>query len=133
MRSFDLHAAALALDVSNRKIDNLLARSTVDASHPARGRGRRRHLSFDTVVALAVALDLASTLGISELEAMRTARAIVANGGTYAPSAMLALQVDLPRLRASLEERLAGAVEVVVAPRRGRPPRPRTSRVAMEG
>jgi hypothetical protein len=129
MRSFDIHAVGLALGVSPRKIDNLLVRGAGDRAEKEGvvdpgSRGRTRRLGFDAVVELAVAIELTRELEMSERRAMYAARALLsADDGALVAGSGLLLRVDLQRVRRETEARLADAVEVVVSPRRGRPPK----------
>jgi hypothetical protein len=87
-------------------------------------RGRTRRLSFDAVVELAVAVDLTRELEMPEHKAMRMAHALVsADDGALVAGNGLLLRLDLRRVRLETEARLEQAVEVVVSPRRGRPPK----------
>jgi hypothetical protein len=72
-------------------------------------------------VNLALVANLIQDLEIPTPNALRLAAMLTAAGGYHRTKAGIGIQLDLPRLRAALEARLAEAVEITPIPKRGRP------------
>lgn len=128
MRAYSVDAAALALGVQRKFLDNLLSHHALPGCTGGR-QGVRRRIGRDGIVRLAIAVALARELG------MPLARAIELAGRLHAdhsakPAPALRLTVDLPALERDLDARLALAVESAREPRRGRPPAGRGRRAA---
>jgi hypothetical protein len=111
---------------------------------PSRRQGVERRISVSLLEALLLSLELAEALSMPIRDAFAVARVLtggqdVAGIATnperpwktsmealdpkLALGAHLALTLDLQSLRRDVEARVAAAIETVVRPRRGRPPR----------
>ena len=103
------------------RIESLLRRSGV--ARPG-ARGRRRVLVLDELVLLGAAIELCDRIGTGERDAMRLAAALLGSAdGSLALGDALVVRCDRAAIERRLRERLPFALEVVVVPRRGRPPR----------
>src|SRR5215208_636980 len=122
-RSYHTAAVALAIECDSKWIDNLLSR------HPLRGvnRGRQgtaRRVTLIGLYHIAVTRHLVQTLGMPLARSVDVAARLCSSAsGEVRLGHGLTLHIDLSRLQRELERRLREAAEVVVAPRRGRPPR----------
>ena len=132
MRAYTVDAAAFALDVPTKWLDNLLSHHAV----PGVGSGRQgvqRRLSVDSLVIVALARSFHRELGASLGMAVRLASAVasrpdgdvVLNSADATSAGTLRLIADVAAVRSTLEARLREGVEFGAAPRRGRPPRRR--------
>ncbi|MHB1072428.1 MAG: hypothetical protein ACYC3Q_06345 [Gemmatimonadaceae bacterium] len=127
-RSYDVAAAALALDVDTKWLDNVLSHHSVPGIARSRQGVSRaitptgllhlaiaRALGEGASIPVAAAIDLASVLLQGQTGAVAETRVAQA----------LTLRLDRAALAAELEARLADAVEQTPTRRRGRPPRRR--------
>jgi hypothetical protein len=122
LRSYHVAAAALALGVRSRALDNILVAHAVPGVTRSR-QGVSRQLSVHAVVLIGIARKLAAAAGIPLSRALVLGRAAMDAGGTLPLDSGLVLSVDVAMLGRGIEARLAEAAEVVVPPRRGRPPK----------
>jgi hypothetical protein len=118
-------AAALALGVERKVLDNILAREArafVDAG----SRGRSRRIDFEALERIAIALILGRDLGVPLTRGLELAEEIMRTPGNLelAIGTLTTLRFDTERLHRALEAATADALEEYVPPRRGRPPRP---------
>lgn len=121
-RVYNVAAAALALGVSRKTLDNLLSRHRIPGLAGGR-QGRTRKLAPDMLLLMAVALELASGTGLPLGRALQLAQAALSGHDSaveVAPGIRLIL--DRASLERRLGSRLREAVEVAIPPRRGRPP-----------
>jgi len=115
-------AAAHALGISRKSLDNILAREA-RGFFPSRRRGRSRRLSFAQLEQLAVTLILARDLRIPIARAFAIASEIVRSpSGEPTIGSLASIRFDRASLRGPLEAALAVALEEVAPRRRGRPP-----------
>lgn len=124
VRVYSVAAAAFALDVAPKWLDNFLSQ------HPVPGviaeeRGVARRIPLSALVLVAIARDLQRGLGVGLRRGLEVARRLV---DTTDDTGLLPigdageLRVDVAALRRAIEDRLVIAMEILVAPRRGRPP-----------
>lgn len=120
MRAVTTRTAAVALDLTERRLANILSRYPVRSLQRGQ-RGQARRIPLQTVEYLAVTLEIEALLGIPLAAALKLADRTLENSGHLeTPTAWL--NVDLESIRHTVLSRLATAVEEVVPPRRGRPP-----------
>ena len=123
-RAYSGAAAAFALDVAPKWLDNFLSQHAVPGVVAAE-RGVARRIPLSALVLVAIARDLQRELGVGLGRGLEAAVRLV---GTGDDAAMLpigeaaVLRVDVAALRRAIEDRLVIAMEILVAPRRGRPP-----------
>jgi hypothetical protein len=123
-RAYSVAAAAFALEVAPRWLDNFLSQHTVPGVVAAE-RGVARRIPLSALVLVAIARDLQRELGVGLGRGLDAARRLVEPDGD---SGLLpigdagVLRVDVAALRRAIEDRLVIAMEILVAPRRGRPP-----------
>jgi hypothetical protein len=127
-RAYTIATAALVLGVSAKWLDNALSHIRVTGARHAR-QGIPRQLSFDAVVALALAVSLSGELGIPLAKAAALAEKIVHSQGRYLSHSGVSIQLDVDRFRRRIQEELERAVEIAPIPRRGRPPKNKTGRL----
>jgi hypothetical protein len=121
MPIYDVSAAAEALDIDPKQLDNIISRNAIPGVE-RRTRGVSRRLTLDAVVVIGVALELVSALRIPVAQAVRTAIELARQEGFAVPVGRYAkLEVDIQTLRASTSKRLDEAVESVGRRVRGRP------------
>lgn len=121
MRGYDARAAALALKVSHKWMDNLLSHHTVPGVVQSR-QGVRRLIPPGSLRVIAITLELMETLRLPLPAALELAGRARLAGGQIPLSARAFLTLDLAALDRSLDRELALAVEATPTPRRGRPP-----------
>lgn len=122
MPVYDISAAAEALDVPVKQLDNILSRNVVSGVERRR-RGVTRRITADAVFTIRLALDLQHELRSPFGPALRLAQSLQENAGSTALGAFANLSVDLDALHTAMFARLDGAVETVGRRPRGRPPR----------
>lgn len=132
MRAYTVDAAAFALDVSLKWLDNILSHHDVPGI--AHGRqGIQRRIPVDSLLVIALARTVHQQLGTPLRRALQLAELVInaADGDIVVGSAdtlpgQVRLSVDVTAMRNALESRLREGVEFGAAPRRGRPPKPRS-------
>jgi hypothetical protein len=123
-RAYSVAAAAFALDVAPKWLDNFLSQHAVPGVVAAE-RGVARRIPLSALVLVAIARDLQRELGVGLGRGLEAAVRLV---GREDDASMLpigeaaVLRVDVAALRRAIEDRLVIAMEILVAPRRGRPP-----------
>lgn len=122
MRSYHVAAASLAIGCDAKWLDNAITQFSPAGVTRAR-RGVARRVSAEAVLVIAVARRIALDVGAPLGRALTLATALVDAGGRELCPGGTGISFDLDALRLSLEARLGDAAEVLVAPRRGRPPR----------
>ena len=127
-RAYTVTAAALALGVSTKWVDNALSQHRV-AGVSQEKQGVARRLSVAALVALNLSLMLIRDLSIPLGKAIVLSESMVAGMGTVETGAGIVVHVDLEAVRSRLHARLESAVESAPAPRRGRPPKSKTGRL----
>lgn len=123
-RSYTVVAAAFALDVAPKWLDNFLSQHVVPGVVAAE-RGVARRVPLSALVLIAIARDLQRGLGVGLGRGLEAARKLVdgdGNPGVLPVGDAGVLRVDLGVLRRAIEDRLVIAMEILVPPRRGRPP-----------
>jgi hypothetical protein len=120
---FSTRAAALALGMSFKELDNILSRHPINGLDPS-ARGRDRKLRSDTVVRLAVSGTLREAFGCSWEKALELSELACDVQELQLGGSTLTLRIDLPTIRERLNTRLTEVSEYLLAPRRGRPVRP---------
>lgn len=121
MKTLSTHAAAAALGVDRKTLDNILAR---EARHLLRAgsRGRSRRIPIPALERIAVALILNHDVGITITRALEIAEKVVgASAGEVAVGSFAAIAFDIVRLRAVFERSVNEALESVAERTRGRP------------
>jgi len=93
-------------------------------------QGVSRRFTVEGLVVLALAVLLIQELGLTTPRAIAVAEDLAKNQGRFAASRGLNLVLDISSFRAELLERLESAVEIAPVPRRGRPPKTKTGRLA---
>jgi peroxiredoxin len=93
-------------------------------------QGVSRRFTVEGLVVLALAVLLIQELGLTTPRAIAVAEDLARNQGRFAASRGLNLVLDISSFRAELLERLESAVEIAPVPRRGRPPKTKTGRLA---
>lgn len=122
LRGYTVHATALALQVDEKWVDNLLSHNVIPGIARST-RGVRRRLPERSILIIAIARLLNSELLIPVHRAVSIARSIVETGSEFTPAPSIALRVDLDTLATDLKSRLDQAAEFAPLPKRGRPPR----------
>lgn len=121
--------------MDRKSFDNFLLRIGSDAI-PAGRQGVERRIALALLEELLLAKELNVSLGVPAKEAYLTACRLLGRTPAAAPSApqgefvgslrignFVQLGADLGTLRAELQQRYENAVETVVRPQRGRPPK----------
>ena len=122
MPLYDVTAAAHAIDLDPKQLDNLLSRNALLGIEKQK-RGIARRLTPDLVVTIRLAKELAEAFQLSTGSLFWLAQRIVQEHRNELPvSAFATLNVDLEGLRAATLDQLDAAVEVVGRRKRGRPP-----------
>jgi hypothetical protein len=127
-RAYTIGAAALALEVPTKWLDNALSHFTVVGVRQER-QGVARRLSIEALQRLAVAEILSHEIDVPLARALKISDQIVSGEGRFTSAGGLQITVDLTTLLASLLDRLERAVEIAPVPRRGRPPKTTTGRL----
>jgi hypothetical protein len=120
-RAYTVGTVALALSVPKKWVDNVLSHYAVGGVAQEH-QGVSRKVSLDAVLQLALAAKLIQDLQVPTPNALRLATMLTQSGGRHRTNAGISIQLDLLRLHAALEARLAEAVEITPIPKRGRPP-----------
>jgi len=121
MRTLSTHAAAAALGVDRKQIDNVLAREGKALVSEGR-RGKSRRIPVDVLERIAIALILARDLGVAISKGLELAGRLVQNRNAPVPIGSLGtFSFDVATLRRKLEGAVDEALESVVEPPRGRP------------
>ena len=135
MRGYSVAAAALALQVPTKWLDNLLSQHRVPGVAQSK-QGVARRLSAESLWLIATVWQLNVALAIPVAAALRLARELwreAADGEEPQPRAItlgqLTLTLDGVAVRAQVEAALAEALEIAPRTRRGRPREKRTSQV----
>ena len=119
MRSFDANAAAIALGVTPKWLDNLLSHHHVLGVIGGR-QGVRRLIQPQAILRISVAIRLARELGLPTHRALCAADRLVADG-CLTGELGLELRIDIASLARDLDVRLADATEAATTRKRGRP------------
>ena len=121
MPLYNSSTTATALGVSQKWLDNLLSHNKIGSIQQG-GQGVSRRLSIESIAIISVARTVTESLHVPTGQAVALAERMIASGmGEVALSPVIRVTVDLPRLRESLLQALAHAVEVTPNPARGRP------------
>lgn len=135
MRAVTTATAAAVLQMDRKSFDNFLLRIGSEAV-PAGRQGVERRIALGLLEELLLAKELNGALGVPAREAFVVARRLLGRtpdgaemsiGGDFVGSVKIGtfvqLGADLSSLRSELQHRYETAVETVVRPQRGRPPR----------
>ena len=121
MRTLSTDAAAAALGVDRKRIDNLLAREGRSLMEDGR-RGRSRRITVDALERVAIAFVLARDLGVGISRGLELAAALLNRpDAPIAVGTLGTLSFDVDALRRTLESAIDEALEIVAEPPRGRP------------
>lgn len=121
MKTLSTDAAATALGVDRKTLDNALAREARLLIGEGR-RGRRRRLPLPVLERLAIAFILTRDLGVGLARGLELAGDILEAAGAPVPFGSLGvLSFDSARLRVALERSIAEVLESTAEPLRGRP------------
>ena len=128
-RAYTIATAAVALRTPIKWLDNVLSHYQV-CGVMQKHQGVSRRFTVEGLVVLALAVLLIQELGLTTPRAIAVAEDFARNQGRFAASRGLNLVLDISSFRAELLERLESAVEIAPVPRRGRPPKTKTGRLA---
>ena len=122
MRAYTVAAAAVSLGIAPKTLDNILIRYEVAGVSRTR-QGISRRLSTRSVLTLDIALRLSRSAPMPLGTALSLASIVLEHShSSIELEKGITLSFDLRLLESDLDVRLAEAVEVSPAPRRGRPP-----------
>ena len=119
MPIYDTAAAAEALGVSAKQLDNILSRHTLPGIEKQR-RGVGRRIGSDAVLAVFIAVEIVRAARMPLAVALQLARTSLMTGGEAMVGQFAVLTIDLAAVRASVAARLDAAVELVGKRPRGR-------------
>ena len=123
MRAYTIAATSLALGVTPKWLDNAVSHNKIPGVTQTR-QGVSRRLNASSILILELAIILGRSLGAPLSLALIVAERISAYRDTPLQlESGFTLLVDIAAIEHDLAVRLADAVEVAPAPRRGRPPR----------
>lgn len=130
MRSYSVAAAAVALDLPPKWLDNLLSQNRVAGVVQAR-QGVPRRLSPLALYVIATIRDMNDHLQVPIGSAVRVAHELWSSPiegmssqpRTTVPMGDLTIELDRDALRRRVDGEIADALEMTPRPRRGRPPR----------
>ena len=121
MKTLSTDAAASALGVDRKALDNALARE----ARPLIGQGRRgrtRQIPLPVLERLAIAFVLTRDLGVGLAKGLDLAEQLIIADGAPVPFGSLGeLSFDSARLRRALERSIGDVLESTAEPFRGRP------------
>ena len=123
-RAYSVAAAAFALDVAPKWLDNFLSQHAVPGVVAAE-RGVARRIPLSALVLVAIARDLQRELGVGVGRGLDIARRLAetdGDTGLLPVGEAGVLSLNVAALRRAIEDRLVIAMEILVPPRRGRPP-----------
>jgi hypothetical protein len=125
-RSYHVDVARHAADAEARWVDNLVSRFAIPGID-SEGQGTSRRISSLGIYHVALVSRLVRALGIALEPASALATRLMATpaGDPILVMGELELRFDRAAFVASVDARIAEAVESVVPPKRGRPPRDR--------
>jgi hypothetical protein len=135
LRAVTTATAAAVLQMDRKSFDNFLLRIGSDAI-PAGRQGVERRITLGLLEELLLAKELNGTIGVPAKDAFAVARRLLGRVphldkseagtdfiGSLRVGHFIQLGADLASLRTELQQRYEAAVETVVRPQRGRPPR----------
>jgi hypothetical protein len=120
LKTLSTDAAAAAIGVDRKTLDNLLAREGRSLLERGR-RGRSRRIPVDALIIIATAFILNRDLGVGIANALELAKRVNAEQGPVAIGSLTSLAFDVARLREALESSIDEALESVAERTRGRP------------
>lgn len=121
MRAYTVAAAAVTLEVPQKWLDNILSHHSVTGVVKSR-QGVSRRLSPQAVLTLEIAIRLSEAFSIPFGRALELAQASLQRPSVSTAGKRITLTIDIESIESDLGARLANAVEIAPAPRRGRPP-----------
>lgn len=132
MRGYSVVAAALALSVDPKWLDNVLSQHRVEGVAQTR-QGVQRRLAPSALYLIATVHTLNRELQVPVGGALSIAHALWRDPPEAGESDQgihriegISLRIDRSEIKARVDAALAEAVEIAPRPRRGRPPRKRT-------
>ena len=121
MKTLSTEAAAIAIGVDRKTLDNALAREARALIGEGR-RGRRRRVPLPLLERLAIAFILTRDLGVGLARGLELGGSILDAAGAPVPFGSLGeLSFDVAKLRHALERSIAEVLESTAEPLRGRP------------
>jgi hypothetical protein len=121
MKTLSTVAAAVALGVEPKTLDNLLSREGRSLLRSGK-RGRSRRIREDVLEQVAVAFVLTRDLGVSVAKGLEIAALVLASPASPVQlGSSCALAFDVTRLRRALERSVNEALESTAERTRGRP------------
>ena len=121
MKTLSTAAAAIALGVSRKTLDNALAREARSLVSAGR-RGRSRRVSITALEQIAVAFVLNRDLGVGVARGLELAKVFLERVSQPVPvGSLCAVTFDVARLRHALALAVDEVLESVAEPERGRP------------
>jgi hypothetical protein len=121
MKTLTTDAAAVALGVDRKTLDNVLAREGRSLISVG-SRGRSRRIPVDVLEVVAVAMVLNRDLGVSVAKGLElAARVVAAPTLPVQVGSLSSVTFDLGRLRLALDVSISDALESTAEPTRGRP------------
>ena len=121
MKTLSTDAAAAALGVDRKTLDNALAREARSLIGNGR-RGKSRRIPLPVLERLAIAFVLTRDLGVGLAKGLALAEQIVTADGAPVPFGSLGkLSFDAARLSRALERAIGDVLESTAEPPRGRP------------
>jgi len=123
VRSYSVAVSAFAIGASRKWLDNVLSHFTIPGIAVEK-RGVARRIPHATLVHLALARELHTSLAMGVREALQLASDLLAaEGGVVPAGGHLRITWDRMTLEVELSQRLRDALEFAPMPRRGRPAR----------
>lgn len=119
MPVYDTTAAAEALGIPTKQLDNILSRHSLPGVEK-RWRGVGRKIGPDAVVTLFLAIEFMRAARVPIVVALELAHAALTSGGKAELGQFAGITVDVALARASVAARLDAAVELVGRRPRGR-------------
>ena len=120
MKTLSTDAAAAAVGVDRKTLDNLLAREGRSLLENG-SRGRSRRIPVDALLIIAIAFILNRDLSTGLARAIELARLIITGRNPVAAGSLTSITFDVERLRRALEISMDEALESVAERTRGRP------------
>jgi hypothetical protein len=131
MAAYSIATVALALGVERKRLENILSRYEIPSTRSGR-QGQARRLTRDATVNLAAMIQLEDLLSIpapAAADLVRTARGQAGSpeGSVQLVRESVSLIIGFAAIERALLAQLSEALEMAPRPRRGRPPRGRST------
>jgi hypothetical protein len=122
LKTLSTDAAAAALGVSRKTLDNILAREARHLLQPG-SQGRSRRIPIPALERIAVALILNRDVGITVSRGLEVSEELLRAASAHVELGPLTtLTFDVAKLRAALDRSIGDVLESIAEPTRGRPP-----------